>query len=167
MGSKGEQMLSMSGEHASRGAALDQHAATFESLLEAAPDAMVGADQGGVIRFVNRQTELLFGYDRDDLVGRPVETLVPEPFRTVHWAHRANHVADSRTRVMGAGLELTGRKRDGTEFPVDISLSHIGTGDDRVVIAAVRDLTARNEAEEGRRQSDRMSAVIELSLIHI
>jgi diguanylate cyclase (GGDEF)-like protein/PAS domain S-box-containing protein len=107
--------------------------------------------------------ESLFGYERDALVGLPIETLVPESFRTAHRAHRANPVADSKARPMGVGLQLTGRRRNGTEFPVDVSLSYFGAGDGRVVIAAVRDLTARNEAEEARRQSDRMSAVIEFS----
>ena len=138
-------------------------AANFRDLLEVAPDAMVGVDRAGLIQFVNRHTESLFGYARGALVGLPIETLVPESFRTAHRAHRANYVADPKARPMGAGLELTGRRRDGSEFPVDVSLSHIGTGDDQLVIAAVRDLTARHEAEEARRQSDRMSAMIEFS----
>ena len=82
-------MLSMSEKPMSRGTALGQHAVSFESLLEAAPDAMVGVDQAGVIRFVNRQTDSLFGYDRADLVGQSIETLVPEFFRKGHLAHRA------------------------------------------------------------------------------
>src|SRR5665647_1470538 len=138
-------------------------AANFRDLLEVAPDAMVGVDRAGLIQFVNRHTESLFGYAWGALVGLPIETLVPESFRTAHRAHRANYVADPKARPMGAGLELTGRRRDGSEFPVDVSLSHIGTGDDQLVIAAVRDLTARHEAEEARRQSDRMSAMIEFS----
>src|SRR5680860_275405 len=76
------------------GAALGQHAVSFEGLLEAAPDAMVGVDQAGVIRFVNRQTESLFGYDRTDLVGQSIEMLVPESFRKVHPALRARYFAD-------------------------------------------------------------------------
>ena len=100
----------------------------FKGLLEAATDAMVGVDHGGAIRFVNRQTELLFGYDGDDLVGRPIETLVLESFRKVHQMHRAGYFADPKARPMGAGLELTGRRRDGTEFPVDASLSPSAPG---------------------------------------
>src|SRR5665647_1383226 len=138
-------------------------AANFRDLLEVAPDAMVGVDRAGLIQFVNRHTESLFGYPRGALVGLAIETLMPESFRTAHRVHRANYVADPKARPMGAGLELTGRRRDGSEFPVDVSLSHIGAGDDQLVIAAVRDLTARNEAEEARRQSDRMSAMIEFS----
>jgi diguanylate cyclase (GGDEF)-like protein/PAS domain S-box-containing protein len=147
----------MSDKPTVRGAALGQHAADFEALLEAAPDAMVGIDQGGVIRFVNRQTELLFGYDRDDLVGQSIETLVLESFRKVHPAHRAGYFADPKTRPMAAGLQLTGRRRDGTEFPVDVSLSHIGTGDNVLVIAAVRDVTERNKADQALQQ---MAAII-------
>lgn len=132
----------------------------FESLLEAAPDAMVGVDGTGAIRFVNRQTELLFGYDRDELVGQPIEMLVPESFRQGHPAHRADYLASPATRAMGAGLELTGRRRDGTEFPVDISLSSIDTEDGRLVTAAVRDLTDRKKAEADLK---RMAAIIESS----
>src|SRR5665647_2480030 len=139
------------------------HAAIVRDLLEAAPDAMVGVDRAGLIQFVNRHTESLFGYPRGALVGLAIETLMPESFRTAHRAHRAGYFAHPKTRHLAAGLELTGRRRDGSEFPVDVSLSHLGAGDDQLVIAAVRDLTARNEAEEARRQSDRMAAMIEFS----
>src|SRR5665647_264287 len=138
-------------------------AANFRDLLEVAPDAMVGVDRAGLIQFVNRHTESLFGYARGALVGLPIETLMPESFRTAHRAHRAGYFVHPKTRHLGAGLQLTGRRRDGSEFPVDVSLSHIGAGDGQLVIAAVRDLTARSEAEEARRQSDRMSAMIEFS----
>ncbi|HEX7462746.1 MAG TPA: PAS domain S-box protein [Dermatophilaceae bacterium] len=156
-------MLSKSGKPTSAGAALGQHQADFEGLLEAAPDAMVGVDRAGVIRFVNRQTETLFGYGPGALIGRLIETLVPESFRTIHQGLRERYAAAPKTRALGYELELRGRRWDGSEFPVDISLSHTGAGDDLLVIAAVRDMTARNEAEASRRQSDRMSAVIEFS----
>jgi PAS domain S-box-containing protein len=132
----------------------------FESLLEAAPDAMVGVDQAGVIRFVNRQTERLFGYDRDLLVGQPVETLMPESFRKIHVEHRASYIAHPATRAMGAGLELTGRRQDGTEFPVDINLSSIATEDGLLVTGAVRDVTDRKKESQDLRQ---MAAIIEYS----
>ena len=123
----------------------------FEGLLDAAPEAMVGVDQGGAILLVNRQTELLFGYDRDDLVGRPIETLVPESLQKVHPAHRAAYLAGPRARPMGAGLQLTARRRDGTEFPVAVNLSHFSTGDDVLVIAAMRDMAEqRHEAEKAQ-----------------
>ena len=156
-------MLSKSGKPTSRGTALGQHAANFEGLLEAAPDAMVGVDRAGVIQFVNRQMEVLFGHDRDALVGQLIETLVPESFRTVHQAQREGYVAAPRTQALGHERELRGRRRDGTEFPVDISLSYVGTGDGLLVIAAVRDMTTRNEAEEIRRRADRLAAVVEFS----
>jgi PAS domain S-box-containing protein len=76
----------------------------FETLLEAVPDALVGVDHAGVIRFVNRQTELLFGYDRDELIGAPLETLVPESLRPVHKVHRQGYAAAPFTRTMGLGL---------------------------------------------------------------
>ena len=105
------------------------------------PDALVGVDHAGVIRFVNRQTELLFGYDRGDLIGAPLEILVPESLRAIHEVHREGYVAAPFTRIMGLDLELRGRRRDGTQFPVDIALSHSDTADGLLVIAAVRDMT--------------------------
>jgi PAS domain S-box-containing protein len=135
----------------------------FEGLLEAVPDALVGVDHAGVIRFVNHQTELLFGYDRDDLIDAPMETLVPESVRSVHKTHREGYVAAPFTRTMGTDLELHGRRRDGTQFPVDIALSHTDTEDGPMVIAAVRDMTGRKKAEESRRHSDRLAAIVENS----
>ena len=156
-------MPSKRGTPTSRGTAVGQQEADFEGLLEAMPDALVGVDRTGVIRFVNRQTEALFGYDRDVLVGQLIETLMPVSFWAGHQAQRVGDVADPRTRKMGTDLEPSGRRRDGTEFPADVSLSHLDTGDGPLVIAAVRDMTARNEAEEGRRRSDRLAAVVEFS----
>ena len=118
----------------------------FESLLEAVPDALVGMDQKGVIRFVNRQTESLFGYDRDDLIGRRIETLVPESLWQIYAAHRQDYFADPRTRSSGLELVLSGRQRDGTAFPINISLSHIDTGDVLLVVTAVRDVTQQKQA---------------------
>jgi len=135
----------------------------FEGLLEAVPDALVGVDHAGVIRFVNRQTELLFGYDRGDLIGAPLEILVPESLRPVHEVHRERYVAAPFTRSMGQDLELHGRRRDGTQFPVDIALSHTDTEDGPLVIAAVRDITGRKKTEEDRRHSDQLAAIVEHS----
>ena len=140
--------------------------AKFEGLLEAAPDAMIGVDRGGVIRLVNRQTESLFGYARDDLLGQPIETLVTESFMAVHPGHRAVYLADPQTRAMGSGLELSGRRLDGTEFPVTISLSSIETEDGLLVIAAVRDITERQLADQVLRESEeRFRRVFDEALI--
>ena len=116
------------------------------SPLEAVPDALVGVDQEGVIRFVNRQTESLFGYDRDQLIGRPIETLVPESLWQIYAQHRENYFTDPRTRSSGLDVELIGRHQDGTEFPIIISLSNLDTGDVLLVIAAVHDVNQRREA---------------------
>jgi len=113
----------------------------FESLLEAMPDGMVGIDPAGVIRFVNRRMESMFGYDCGDLVGVPIDSLVPEPFRQVHGVHREGYNEAPLQRPMGTDLILSGQRRDGTQFPVDIALSHSDTADGLLVIAAVRDMT--------------------------
>jgi PAS domain S-box-containing protein len=113
----------------------------LESLLEAMPDGMVGVDPAGMIRFVNRRMETMFGYDHGDLVGVLIESLVPESFRQVHGGHREGYNAAPTQRPMGTGLILSGQRRDGTQFPVDIALSHSDTAEGLLVIAAVRDMT--------------------------
>ncbi|MEP7034410.1 MAG: EAL domain-containing protein [Actinomycetota bacterium] len=143
--------------------ALGRHPANFEILLEAMPEALVGVDQTGAIQFVNRHAESLFGYGRGDLVGQPLETLVPASLRTAHLRLRAGYSQDPRTRLMGTDLKLHGRRRDGSEFPVDVSIAHADTGDGSLVIAAVRDLTGAVEAEKDRRRADRLAAVVEFS----
>ncbi|HUA49928.1 MAG TPA: GAF domain-containing protein [Solirubrobacteraceae bacterium] len=119
----------------------------FGELLESAPDAVVLVDAQGQIKLVNRRTEQLFGYEPGELIDREVDLLVPDRFRTGHLAHRAGYVADPRLREMGAGLELYGRRRDGSEFPVEISLSPIRADGDRLVIAIARDVSERRAAE--------------------
>ena len=119
----------------------------FRGLMESAPDAMVIVGAHGRIVLINRQTEQLFGYDRDELLGQPVEILIPEQFRSRHAAHRTGFIDDPKVRPMGAGLELFGVRRDGTEFPVEISLSPMETDEARLVSAAVRDITERKRAE--------------------
>jgi PAS domain S-box-containing protein len=132
----------------------------FESLLEAVPDALVGMDQEGVIRFVNRQTESLFRYDRDDMVGRRIEMLVPELLWQIYAEHQESYFADLRTRSSGVDLVLSGRQRNGTEFPVNISMSHIDTGDVLLVVTAVRDVAKQREAVKTVEQ---IAAVVEYS----
>lgn len=122
----------------------------FAGLMEAAPDAMVCVDADGRIAAVNAQAELLFDYPRKELVGQPVEVLVPDQSRTDHPGHRERYLADPRPRPMGAGMELAGRRRDGSTFPAEISLSVIGTDTGMLALAAVRDVTGRLEAQAER-----------------
>jgi PAS domain S-box-containing protein len=114
-----------------------------ETLFELAPDAVVGVGRGGLIALVNAQTEALFGYARAELLGQPLETLLPARFRDVHVAHGDDYFKDPRTRPMGASLELFARRRDGSEFPAEISLSSMETPEGTLAIAAVRDVSER------------------------
>jgi PAS domain S-box-containing protein len=124
----------------------------FEQFLEFAPDAIVGIGSDGRIVIANAQTEALFGHARGELIGRPVEVLVPERFRSVHPSHRGAYFTDPRTRPMGADLELAGRRKDGSEFPAEISLSSIESGDEVLGIAAIRDISDRVDAERERQE---------------
>jgi PAS domain S-box-containing protein len=121
--------------------------ARFRGLLEAAPDAIVGVDSSGRIALVNVQTERLFGYQREELIGQPVEILVPDAVRAVHPAHRGEYLADPQHRPMGAGMQLAGRRRNGSEFPAEISLSILDSDQGVLVSAAIRDVTDRTKAE--------------------
>jgi PAS domain S-box-containing protein len=119
----------------------------FRGLLEAAPDAMVIVDQDGMVVMVNAQTEKVFGYERNDLLGNHVERLVPTRFRDVHPFHRNQYGKNPRVRPMGADLQLYALRKDGIEFPVEISLSPMETAEDNLIIAAIRDITERKRAE--------------------
>lgn len=113
-----------------------------KQLLDAAPDAMVVVDDSGVIVLVNRQAESLFRYDRDELVGEPVEILLPERFRGNHPGHREGFTRNPNTRAMGEGRDLFGRRKDGSEFPAEVSLSAVQSEHGVFVASAIRDATA-------------------------
>jgi PAS domain S-box-containing protein len=131
-----------------------QAEAKFRGLLESAPDGIVVVDRSGSIVIVNSQTERIFGYRREELIGKPIEALVPGQFQKMHVAHRDGYLENPKTRPMGAaGGSLTGRKRDGTEFPVEISLSPMHTEDGLLVTAAIRDITERKLVETRLRAS--------------
>ena len=120
----------------------------FRTLLDATPDAMVITDKDGLIMLVNEQTERMFGYRREELLGQKVERLIPARYRKPHLEHRNGYLADPRTRPMGQGGELYGLTKDGREFPVDISLSSVQTDEGTVVLAFTRDITAHKKATE-------------------
>jgi PAS domain S-box-containing protein len=121
--------------------------AMLDGLFEFAPDAVIAVDAQGRIVRANAQAEQTFGYRRDELDGLPVEVLLPERLRGAHRAHRADFLAAPRQRTMGAGLRLVGLRKDGTEFPVDITLTPVEVGAGRIVMAVARDLTERREAQ--------------------
>lgn len=117
------------------------------SALDAAPDAMIMIDASGAIRFTNRQVAVLFGYEHDEIIDQHVEMLIPERFRSRHVGHRDGYVNNVTVRPMGRGLKLYGRRRDGTEFPVEISLSPVEDMGRTLIAAAIRDVTARKRVE--------------------
>jgi two-component system, sensor histidine kinase len=118
------------------------------SVLESAPDAMIIIDDSGSVLFANRQVSALFGYTKEEVVGQRIEQLLPERFRGRHVAHRQHYTGSVRVRPMGIGLDLFARRKDGSEFPVEISLSPIREGDQIIVAAAIRDVTDRMRVEK-------------------
>ena len=121
----------------------------FKTLLNSAPDAMVIIDDAGNIKIANSQTEKMFGYDRTELQNQKVEMLLPERMRSRHLGHRNGFVQNPSARPMGAGLELIARRKDGSEFPVEIGLNPIQTDEGLCVLSAVVDITERRQAAAG------------------
>jgi PAS domain S-box-containing protein len=126
---------------------LERSQAYTRAVLESAPDAMVIVNRKGEIQLANAATETLFGYAREELIGRHVEMLIPDRYRDRHPGHRSGFFAMPRSRPMGAGLELAGKRKDGVEFPVEISLSPFETEEGPLATAAIRDVTERKRAE--------------------
>lgn len=133
---------------------LERVNASFRQLLEAAPDGIVVVNRDGTIVQINSQTERLFGYGREEMMGQPVEMLLPGSFHEAHVSHRAEFFHEPKVRPMGAGLDLKGLRKDSGEFPVEISLSPIETEDGMQVIASVRDVSERKEFEQALRQKN-------------
>lgn len=138
----------------------------FRSLLESAPDAMVIVGRDGRIALVNSQMERLFGYPREELLGRQVEVLVPERYRAGHALHRLGFANHPHARAMGENLKLHGQRRDGTELPVEISLSPLETEDGMFVSAAIRDATQRRKVEQSLLEASRMKSAFLANMSH-
>jgi PAS domain S-box-containing protein len=144
-----------------------QHASDerFRAILDSAPDAMVVTDSDGMITLVNARTEALFGYSRQELVGQRLELLIPERYRGGHHRHVAQYQASPATRPMGSGLELFGRRKNGTELPIEVSLSPLQSASGTTVSAAIRDITERKRMEDAARLlAERLSSAVESML---
>jgi PAS domain S-box-containing protein len=137
--------------------------ATSSAFLESASESIVVADAKGRIVLINARTETMFGYARAELIGQAVEVLVPLPLRERHVAHRATYMAAPRIRSMGQGLDLAGVKKDGTEFPVEVSLSYVGTDEGMRAIAFITDISERVAFQKAARQADKLAALGTLS----
>lgn len=120
----------------------------LRSCFEAASQAILGVSSSGRISLVNRRTEEMFGYSRDELLGQELEVLLPERFRTAHVSHRSGYFSEPRVRAMGAGMELAGRRKDGTEFPIEIGLSHVSTPEGPLAFGMVSDISERKKAAD-------------------
>ncbi len=139
----------------------------FRLVVEAAPSGMVMLDRTGAIVMVNAQAERLFGYSRTELLGRPVEMLVPPRYRAHHPGLREGFYREPHARPMGAGRELFGLKKDGSEFPIEIGLNPIATDEGTMVLSAIVDITERKAAEAALRGSERRLQELHAELLHV
>jgi formate hydrogenlyase transcriptional activator len=144
--------------------ALERNEAHLRALFEFSPDAIVVSDREGKIVSINSQMERFFGYKREELLGQSIDILVPERFRRNHPAHRSDYSANPRSRPMGAGLELYGRRKDGKEFPIDIMLAPVETPEGRVTLSTIRDISERKQAEEKIKRSEQEKRYLEEEL---
>ena len=133
---------------------MSDDAARYRALVELAPDGIVEVDSRGRIVLINAETRRMFGYAGGELLGQPVGMLMPERFRQVHLGHQAAYARNPALRAMGSGLELVGRRKDGSEFPVEISLSPTQGGGDAFAMAIIRDISERKRAEAALRESE-------------
>ena len=140
-------------EHRKAEEALRKSEATVRALLESASQGVVAVNSKGLIMLVNAKTEQLFGYRREDLLDQPIEKLLPDRFRTTHIGHRSGYFKQPRERPMGLGMDLSARRKDGTEFPVEISLSYVAAEDGNIAISFITDITERKAAEQQIRNS--------------
>ncbi len=137
----------------------------FERLFEFSPDAIIVSDHEGKISEINAQVERFFGYGRSELLGQPIEILIPERFRQTHTRHREDYDNQPRVRPMSAGIELFGRRKDGSEFPVDIMLGPVEAAGGRVVLSVIRDLSQKKEAEAALKRSEQEKCYLEEELL--
>ncbi len=136
----------------------------FRALFEFSPDSIVASDPEGRIIEMNARVESMFGYERAELAGQSIDILVPERFRRTHPARRSEYASAARVRPMGAGLELYGRRKDGSEFPADIMLGPVDTETGQIVLSVIRDLTEKRQAEEALRRSELQKRYLEEEL---
>jgi PAS domain S-box-containing protein len=139
--------------------ALAASEARFRALLESAPQGIIAVDENGHIALVNVKTEEMFGYSRDELIGRPLEILLPERLQAAHLEHQRQYFTHPRTRPMGLGLDLWGRGENGSEIPLEISLSCVEQGGTQLALALVTDITDRKKAEEHFRQAQKLESI--------